>query len=43
MELKTADQIIEEALNVAFLKGCYSLQDAITIVEALKIIKENEK
>ncbi len=43
MELKTAEQIIEEALNAAFLKGCYSLQDAKAIIKALEIIAEQNK
>jgi hypothetical protein len=38
MELK----IIEEAINAAFLKGCYSLEDAKLIVKALETLAENK-
>jgi hypothetical protein len=36
-------KIIEEALNAAFLKGCYSLEDAKLIVNALNSLKEKNE
>jgi hypothetical protein len=39
MKAEEAIKIIEEAINVATLKGIYSLEDMKLIVEALTIIK----
>ena len=33
-----AKQVIEQAVNQAFLKGAFSLQDAAMITEALKVL-----
>ena len=50
MKTKEARQVIEQALNQAFLKGAFSLQDAVMISEALiniysdpeiELVKEN--
>jgi hypothetical protein len=38
MKVEDAKQVIEQALNQAFLKGAYSLQDAALITEALKAL-----
>lgn len=38
MRLEDAQKIVEQALNQAFLKGAYSLQDAAMITEALKVL-----
>ena len=40
MTLEEAKQIINQAINAAILKGCYSLDDVKLIVEALD---KNEK
>jgi hypothetical protein len=37
MNLEQAKAIIEDALNLAMQKGCYSLTDAKLIVEALQV------
>jgi len=36
MEIKTAHQIIAEALNIAIAKGCYGLVEVQNIVKALE-------
>ena len=36
MELKTAHQIIAEALNIAIAKGCFGLVEVQNIVKALE-------
>ena len=48
MKESDAKQVIEQALNQAFLKGAFSLQDAAMITQALgvlfaevELIKEN--
>jgi hypothetical protein len=38
MKTKDAKQIVEQALNQAFLKGAFNLQDAAMITEALKVL-----
>jgi hypothetical protein len=38
MRLEDAKKVIEQALNQAFLKGAFSLQDAAMITEALKVV-----
>ena len=38
MKTEDAKQVIEQALNQAFLKGAFSLQDAAMITEALSVI-----
>ena len=38
MKTEDAKQVIEQALNQAFLKGAFSLQDATMITEALSVI-----
>lgn len=38
MKIEDAKQIVEQALNQAFLKGAFSLQDAAMITEALKVL-----
>lgn len=48
MKTEDAKQVVEQALNQAFLKGAFSLQDAAMITQALgvlfaevELIKEN--
>jgi len=41
VELKTAQQIIAEALNIAIQKGCFGLVEVQNIVEAIKVISED--
>jgi hypothetical protein len=38
MKPEEAKQVIEQAVNQAFLKGAFSLQDAAMITEALKVL-----
>lgn len=38
MELKTAKQILAEAINVALTKGCFNLIEVQNIVKALEVI-----
>ena len=38
MKPEEAKQVVEQALNQAFLKGAFSLQDAAMITEALKVL-----
>jgi len=38
MELKTAKQILAEAVNVAVMKGCFNLVEVQNIVKALELI-----
>jgi hypothetical protein len=38
MKQGEAKQVIEQAVNQAFLKGAFSLQDAAMITEALKVL-----
>ena len=38
MKSEDAKQVIEQAVNQAFLKGAFSLQDATMITEALKVL-----
>jgi len=40
MELKTAHQIIAEALNIAIAKGCYGLVEVQNICKAIEKISE---
>jgi len=41
MELNEAKKIIEQAIDIALQKGCFSLSDADKIIQALKVINEN--
>lgn len=43
MTPEEANQIIKQALNQAFLKGAYTLQDASVITEALKVLFEQQQ
>ena len=38
MKSEDAKQVVEQALNQAFLKGAFSLQDAAVITQALGIL-----
>lgn len=38
MKQGEAKQVVEQALNQAFLKGAFSLQDAAMITEAVKVL-----
>lgn len=38
MKTEDAKKVVEQALNQAFLKGAFSLQDAAMITEALKVL-----
>lgn len=38
MDIKTSKKIINEALNVAFLKGCFNINEAVNIIEAIQVI-----
>ena len=38
MKESDAKQVIEQALNQAFLKGAFSLQDAAMITQALRVL-----
>ena len=38
MKESDAKQVIEQALNQAFLKGVFNIQDAAMITEALKVL-----
>jgi len=38
MSPEQAKQVVEQALNQAFLKGAYSLQDAAMITQALQVL-----
>lgn len=40
MELKTAHQIVAEALNIAIAKGCYGLVEVQNICKAIEKITE---
>jgi len=40
MELKTAHQIIAEALNIAIAKGCFGLVEVQNICKAIEKIAE---
>ena len=40
MEIKTAHQIIAEALNIAIAKGCYGLVEVQNICKAIEKITE---
>lgn len=40
MELKQAKQVIQQAINAAMLKGCYSLEDVKVIVRAMETIEK---
>lgn len=40
MELNQAKEIIDQAINAALLKGCYSLKDMQLIIPALEKINE---
>jgi len=40
MEIKTAHQIIAEALNIAIAKGCYGLVEVQNICKAIEKIAE---
>jgi len=40
MEIKTAHQIIAEALNIAIAKGCYGLGEVQNICKAIEKIAE---
>jgi len=40
MELKTAHQIIAEALNIAIAKGCYGLVEVQNICKAIEKISQ---
>ena len=40
MEIKTAHQIIAEALNIAIQKGCYGLVEVQNIVAAIQKIAD---
>lgn len=43
MTEQEAKQIIYNALNVATLKGCYNLEEAIHIVDAWRIVVIKDK
>lgn len=43
MDKEQALQVIEQALNAASLKGVYNLQDSAMIIQALQVIKTEEK
>ena len=38
MKTEEAKQVVEQALNQAFLKGAFSLQDAAMITQALSVL-----
>jgi hypothetical protein len=38
MKQGEAKQVVEQALNQAFVKGAFNLQDAAMITEALKVL-----
>jgi hypothetical protein len=38
MDQKTANQIINEAIDIAFKKGCYGLIEATNIAKAIAFI-----
>lgn len=38
MEIKNAQQIIAEAINMAICKGCYNLIEVTNIINALNVI-----
>jgi hypothetical protein len=38
MDIKTSNQIIAEALNIAIAKGCFGLVEVSNIVKALEVI-----
>ena len=38
MKPEDAKQVVEQALNQAFLKGAFSLQDAAVITQALVVL-----
>ena len=40
MEIKTAHQIIAEAINIAIAKGCYGLVEVQNICKAIEKIAE---
>lgn len=40
MELNQAKETINQAINAALLKGCYSLEDMKVIIQALEKINE---
>jgi hypothetical protein len=42
MELIEAKAILKNALNLAVLKGCFSLDDVALIVEALKVNEQSD-
>jgi len=41
MDEKKANEIVNQAIDVAFRKGVYSLEDAKHIVEALSVINDH--
>lgn len=38
-----AKEIIKNALNIAVLKGCFSLDDVAMILEALKVNEQSDE
>jgi hypothetical protein len=43
MNKKEANRVVYSAVNAAMLKGCYSLEDAAVIIEALKVSLTEEE
>lgn len=43
MNENEAKEVISRAINVAVLKGCYNLEEAIHIVDALRIVVIKDK
>ena len=41
--MKEAKNVIYNALNIAISKGCYNLDEAIQIVDALRLVLIKEK
>jgi hypothetical protein len=41
--MKEAKNVIYSALNIAISKGCYNLDEAIQIVDALRIVLVEEE
>ena len=39
MEKEAALQVIEQALNIANIKGCFKLEESATILTALNVVK----
>jgi len=40
MDIKTSNQIIAEALNIAIAKGCFGLVEVSNIVKALEVLND---